>query len=184
MQFLRKFGRSICRILPYALCGLPIAVDAQSTSQPVMRMVCFDAAETTNGESTGGWTIIVTQQTSELHPAETFIPDDDGQYAEKFPMFENITFFVSVFPVTAGVAAPDNLPAFSDALLVSQDAPPWIIAEGNRVGTLLDIGWGDSNRFKYDSADQTKNAFLDNATGDERTPICQKPFEYVIPGSG
>ncbi len=149
-----------------------------------MRMVCFDSAETTNGESTGGWTVIVTQQSSELHAAETFIPDDSGQYAEKFPMFENITFFISVFSNTAGVAASDDLAAFADALLVSPDAPPWIIAEGNRVGTLLDISWGDSNGFKYDSADQTKNAYLDIASADERTPICQKPFAYVIPGGG
>lgn len=171
-------------LLLCVLAIFPVAGLAQSETQSVMRMVCYDSAESTNGERTGGWTVIITQMTNEQHPAETFIPDENGNFAEKFPMFEDTFFFVSVFEETAGISTAEDLSDFADALLVSEAAPPWILAEGNRVGTLLDMSWGESSTFEYDSADQSRNLYRNTSTQDDRVPVCQRPFAYEIPFSG
>lgn len=149
-----------------------------------MRMVCFDSTESQDGEPTGGWTVIITQMTNAEYPAETFIPDETGNFAEKFPMFEDTFFFVSVFEQTSGISTADDISAFVDALLISDDAPAWILAEGSRVGTVLDMSWGDSSTFEYDSANQTRNLYRNTSTQDERIPICQRPFAYTVPFNG
>lgn len=157
---------------------------AQSTDQSVMRMVCFDASEAGNGQSTGGWTAIITQMNNEEYPASTFIPDQNGGYAERFPMFENIIFFLFVFEQTDGISAALDPQVLAEELLRSGNTPVPILAEGNRVGSLLDLSWSDSSSFQFDSADQSKNLFVDPANGVERVPVCQPPFAFVVTSSG
>lgn len=157
---------------------------AQSTDQSVMRMVCFDASETVNGQSTGGWTAVITQMNNDQYPASTFIPDQNDDYAEKFPMFENIIFFLFVFEQTDGISTASDPEALAEDLLRSGNTPVPILAEGNRVGSFLDLSWSEASSFQFDSADQSKNLYVDPANGVERVPVCQPPFAFVVPSSG
>ncbi|WP_341365969.1 hypothetical protein [Yoonia sp. BS5-3] len=172
-------------LLLVGLMALPVASAAQSNDRSVMRMVCFDSDQTASGQSTGGWTAIITQMNNEQYPATTFIPDEQGQYAEKFPMFENIIFFMFVFEETTGLSAATDARSLAEELLASGSAPVPVLAEGNRVGSLFDMSWGGSSTFQYDSADQSKNIYSDVDQSEQRVPVCQPPFVYVAPsGNG
>jgi len=73
--------------------GMPVALSAQSSDDAVMRLECFDAAEYGSNE---GFAIVVTQKSSDEYPADNFLPDRNGNYADRFPMFSNAGFFFSV----------------------------------------------------------------------------------------
>lgn len=161
------------------LAGLiaPSTVLGQSSGDPVMQMVCVDSVQSPNGTLGGGWTVVVTQMSSEKFPASTFIPDQGNDFSAKFPMFENITFLIAVFDETPSAATAADLPTFARGLLERDDASTLQMAEGNRVGSLFSIRWGDEGQFDYDSVDQSQNIYRSADASDARTPVCQTPYE-------
>ena len=175
-----KFVPSISSFLVcMAMSCLPFGAKAQSVDEAVMRLVCFDASDAANFEENGGWTVVITQISNEKFAADIFIPDGDGDYADKFPMFENTGFFFSVFENAPGTNGFDSIAAFAEELFLNDAAAVLRPSEGRRVGTLLDLGVDGVSIFKYDSKNQSANFFLDPLKGEERAPVCEPPFLHT-----
>lgn len=171
--------QSIGLVMLAASSIVPVSVQAQSNDNAVMRMVCFAAPPSAGVVSNGGWTVVITQMTNENYAADIFIPDENGEYADKFPMFDNTLFYASVFENAPKAGASDTIESYAAELLRSVNAPAATLSEGNRVGTLLDLKLDGSGAFQYDSVNQNNNLFVDPTTGEERHPICGSPFFHV-----
>ncbi|MEP6017067.1 MAG: hypothetical protein ABJ251_01130 [Paracoccaceae bacterium] len=152
---------------------------AQSIDDVVMRLVCFDVSEAANFAENGGWTVIITQMSNEKFAAEIFIPDNTGDYVDKFPMFENTGFLFSVFEDAPGTNGFDNLAEFAEELFVNDTAAMLRTSEGRRVGTLLDLSMEGVSIFQYDSKNQSINYFVDPLKGEERAIVCEPPFLHT-----
>ena len=147
---------------------------AQDANWPVARLLCFDA----KAPFGGGWAAVITQVSAEKYPADIFVPDENGNFAEKFPMFEDIYFSVSVFENTQGLNPNVDTQSMTNELLLRPDAPPSFQAEGNRVGTALNIKWEGSGSLQYDTKDQEKNFFVSPSSDQELKLTCSKPFIF------
>ena len=168
-------GRWTGALLLALMFGVPPATaSTQSSDDDVMRLVCFDSAE--SGRNTG-WAIVVTQISNQEYPADIFLPDRNGDYADRFPMFSTTGFYFSVFedvPATIRSGGPE---AFGANLFQNSPTVMTRLAEGSRVGTLLDLTLEGSGVFKFDSKDQSKNFFSDPQFGEERSGLlCEPPF--------
>ena len=159
---------------------VPFDAQAQSNDSTLMRMVCFGASNSAGVLNDGGWTAVITQVSNENYAADIFIPDANGEYADKFPMFDNTFFYVSVFEDAPVAGVTESIPSYAATLLQSNNAPVAMLSEGNRVGTLLDLKLEGSGAFQYDSLNQNNNLFIDPKTGEERHPICETPFLYGL----
>ena len=175
----RKFFQLLSCLMLCASFTFPTGVQAQSSNDALMRMVCFDSDNSTGLRNNEGWTVVVTQMNNEKYKADIFIPDGNGDFADKFPMFENTYFFIAVFPNAPAANTLGNIQLFAEELLNREDAPTAILAEGSRVGTLLDLNLDGSGAFQYDSLNQANNLFVDPITGEERNPVCERPFYHT-----
>ncbi|MEL6573326.1 MAG: hypothetical protein AAFQ64_16820 [Pseudomonadota bacterium] len=175
MKIVSSLSTVFCALMMSAIC-IPSIASAQEDTNGVMRLVCFESSDPNGRPVDGGWLAVITQMTSEVYSADIFIPDEDGNYEDMFPMFENTMFLISIFENAEIADSEKNISEIAAELLMGDVTPGTILAEGNRVNSLLDLSWGGSNKLKYDSINPSMNIFVDFDQDVELTPYCNKPF--------
>lgn len=167
-------------LMSMSFLNTPSDLKAQSNDDALMRLVCFDSAATTGNQGGNGWAIVITQVSNDNYAADIFIPDANGDYADRFPMFTNTGFFFSIFENAPAKAASVDIETFVEDLFVNNTDVMTRLAEGSRVGTLLDLTLEGSGALKFDSKDQAMNYFFDPLNNEERAPVCEPPFRYQM----
>lgn len=152
--------------------ALPTTAFAQSGDE-LMRMICFDSARPNNG-----WAIVVSQVSNDAYSADTFIPNAQGEYAERFPMFDRIAFSISVYRNAPGFNGGDAA-SFTQDLVTRGPQPTPFVVEGHRVNSVLELRWGISSQMKFDSLAQEQNFYVNVEMGEDRKPVCQLPFAFT-----